>query len=205
MLKIVFTGQSYSGKTTLINELLKINKEFISVQESAMQVIGELKSKMGEEQKKWMMENFQQFQKMIMEKQVFLESQLPKLNEKTILFDRTILDGLAFCQLRNVSLTEEMKKLINENFKTYDYVFFCDMLSEFDLREETGRVITKIDSMKSGKILEQIYKEYNHPVIHIPEFHNDKEMNLKARIYFVLSILKENHPNKLPKKEPFSL
>ena len=63
MLKIVFTGQSYSGKTTLINELLKINKEFISVQESAMQVIGELKSKMGEEQKKWMMENFQQFQK----------------------------------------------------------------------------------------------------------------------------------------------
>src|SRR3989344_198489 len=176
MLKIVFTGQSYSGKTTLINELLKINKEFISVQESAMQVIGELKSKMGEEQKKWMMENFQQFQKMIMEKQVFLESQLPKLNEKTILFDRTILDGLAFCQLRNVSLTEEMKKLINENFKTYDYVFFCDMLSEFDLREETGRVITKIDSMKSGKILEQIYKEYNHPVIHIPEFHNDKEM-----------------------------
>lgn len=182
MKKVVFTGGSYSGKTTIL-EFFR-SKGFPTVPECARIVIEELNEKFGiEEQKKWRLDNFAFFQSMIAEKQAFFENKLDKeLEDKShefVFLDRGVLDCIALCKLRNLEVPQKILDLAKK--VKYDKVFVFDILSDFDTRPLSGRVLTKDLSIKLQELCIEVYKEYGCEPIFV------EEMPTGDRIDFILS------------------
>jgi len=172
----VITGGPCSGKTTLIEHLSKQNFEVVT--EGAIELIEELNKKMGvEKQKEWRKENLEEFQKMIVAKQIEKESKIRAGKDEVVFFDRGLYGSLAFSKLAKVQIDRDLLLTIKSH--AYDIVFLLETLSNFQQRAETGRTSNREKSIVIGELIGEVYEENGIEVIFV------KEMSVKERVAFI--------------------
>ncbi len=171
-MRIVITGGTYSGKTSLINEFSKQGYE--TLPDVGLQVIEQLNNEIGiEKQREWRKQHPEEFYTKIAEKQADLESKLKQTN-KPILFDRGLHDYAAFCKLIKIKIPQRILELMQKH--TYDIAFLCETLQSFDNRTHTGRSLNKEDSLKLKQHIKEVYQQYG---IKVVEF---EDMTINQRI-----------------------
>lgn len=176
--KIVITGGSCCGKTTVINELQKLGHT--TVPEAAILVIDSLnKSKGIEGQKLWRKEHPVEFQIMITKKQVELEKEAVVKNDGPVFVDRGVFDGLAYCRVQNVSAPNKVLELIEGN--QYSKAFVLDTLSNFEQRADTGRTSSYEKSARTRDLLIGVYQEKGIEVKLV------QEMSVTDRVSLILA------------------
>ena len=171
MKKIVITGGTHSGKTTLIELLEK--KGYFVVHEAAIEIIKSLNTLIGiNEQKRWRAEYIFAFQDLVWKKIMNLESTCPP-NMDYVFLDRGIFDGLAY-----IGPIDSVKEgYFRKNFAQhthYDAAFVLDTLTNFDKRLNTGRTSNYEQSCNIGNKLYEIYtneriRTHKVPVLPIEE------------------------------------
>ncbi|MDD4333011.1 MAG: ATP-binding protein [Patescibacteria group bacterium] len=177
MRKIVITGGTYAGKSSLV-ELFKENG-FETVKDVGLEVIKELNKKLGKnKQKEFRKNNPVEFYSKIIRKQLEIEQ---NLKDRVIVFDRGVYDYIAMLELAGQAVPESLRILLADIF--YDIVFVCDTLADFNEREFSGRSLNKKDSLKLNKLVKNIYKELGCTVIEV------KKMPLNQRFKFIKSYL----------------
>lgn len=178
MKKIVITGGSYSGKTSLIEEFGKQGHK--TVPEAAMIIINELNDKLGVEgQINWRIKNPAEFQMMIIKKQLEFELSAQAEEGEMIFFDRSIFDSLAYYRLHNVEISQKALDLFKKYPSDYDKVFFLETLSNFQERKETGRIIDKNMATQEKLHIRDVYNEIGIDMVFV------EEMSVEERLIFI--------------------
>jgi predicted ATPase len=174
--KIVFTGGSYAGKTTLISELQCLG--YRVVPEAGLLIISQLNDELGiEEQRRWRAANPLAFYELIINKQQELERENSLSGEKAVFHDRGIPDYLAMLRLTG---TEIPKRLYDvARLIPYHCAFVCETLSSFDDRAVTGRSLDRTASLKLQSLSLEIYNELSCPTIML------KESSVKDRMQLI--------------------
>jgi len=151
----VVTGGPSSGKTTLVNELVKLGHA--GYPEAARTLI-DIELAAGRK-----LEDIQgtaDFQKRILEFRIEMEKKAPK--DKIVFFDGAIPDGVAYCKLQRLDI-EEYKKYYVPG--VYRKIFFCRPLKfEKDYaRVEDERMAQEIAGMRR-----QSYQDLGYEIIDLP-------------------------------------
>ncbi len=183
MKKVVITGGPYSGKTTTI-EYFK-DEGYTIIPEAAIMVIEELNEKFGsaEETRKWRSnpKNLIPFQELISKKQIELEAEITQnVNSKGFFFDRSVIDGIAYCKYRNIEPSEFILNAAKE--RNYDLIIILDTLTKFDERKNTGRVSNYNDSLKLRDLIEKTYNNFGYETFLI------EEKSISERMYEIKEI-----------------
>lgn len=162
MKKVVFSGGTYCGKTTLVNSFRDLG--YPVVPEAGILFMTELKDAMGmEAYKEWRFNNQQEFFEQLVEKQAYLESVEHK-DVEFVFYDRSFADTIAMCEYLGIQAPRKAVEKFNE--KAYDFIFVCDMLPDFDERQETARVFNQQDSERINQLVREVYLNTGyHPVI----------------------------------------
>jgi predicted ATPase len=172
--KIVFTGGTYAGKTTLVSKLQELG--YAVVPEAGEQIISQLNKELGiDGQRKWRSNNPLAFYELIIKRQQELEAQF-KLADEAVFHDRGIPDYLGMLKLNET----EVPKRLWEAARLHQYhcAFVCETLSSFDNRAATGRSLDRAASLKLQSLCLEIYKELNCPTIILKESPIDVRMQL---------------------------
>lgn len=173
MKRIVLTGGTYAGKTSLIELFKKDGYEVIS--DIGLEIIKELNTELGlDKQKEFRNGNPIEFYSRIIKKQLEIEN---SFRDKIVVCDRGVYDYLAMLELIGTDIPHALIKLVEKT--SYDIVFVCDVLSDFDGRKNSGRILTKSDSLRLKKLIEKTYENAGHAVIPV------KEMPLSQRYKFI--------------------
>lgn len=176
MKKIVITGGTFAGKTTLIEAFAR--EGYQTIPEAAMQIIDETTEKMGmEAMKKWRRDSIGDFQTLIANRVLKLESEIQNGKDNLIFCDRGLHDSLGYLKLVSAAVPEAIVPLFSKH--KYDLVFLCDVIKNFDIRSSTGRIENYKSSYRAGELIGESYKKYGHKVIRV------KEMTVASRIKFV--------------------
>lgn len=163
---IVVTGGSYSGKTSLVEELAARGHEVLP--ESAYEVIDELVKSHGlDEQAAWRRSNQLEFQRRITRRQHERETTARSRASRFVFCDRGALDGMAYCRLAGIDWPEDLSRLVGA--ARYAHVFVLATLSTFDPRPATGRTHSHEHSIRISSLLEEIYCSAAELVTHLPE------------------------------------
>ncbi len=168
MVKIVITGGTFAGKSTLVKELsIQGFKVFF---DQGFVVIDELNSKIGlEKQKLFRNDKPQLFYQKIIDKQVEIEKNIN--GSDIVIFDRGILDYIIMAELfNNITITCDFN---------YDLVFVLEILDTFDIRESSGR---SLNIEQSNHLCEEVRNRYS---IAGCKVINVAQMPLKERVEFV--------------------
>lgn len=178
--KIVLSGGPFSGKSTLVKEFKKIGLPV--AEEAALTVIEELNNSIGiKEQIKFRDSNINEFQNMILDKQIHFENQAIKeaiqYKNDYIICDRGVYDALSYYELFKRKINSEILDKIESIH--YDFSFICDVLPNFDTRPETGRFETFETSKKLSEHSYKIYSKYVENTIFLPV------MSVEERLDFI--------------------
>lgn len=182
--KVVFTGGPYSGKSTLVSEFESLG--YPVAKEAALLVIEDLNNEIGiEEQVKFRSEHIHEFQRLIFNKQVELEheafAEATKYNLDFIICDRGVYDGITYYKLFNKNIDEE---LLNDIYQhQYDNVFVCEVLPNFDARNETGRFENIDISKQLSELSYDTYNSVTQNVLWLPV------MSIEDRVNFVINYI----------------
>jgi len=177
MKRIVITGGPYAGKTTLINHFAKLG--YKTIPEVASKVINRLNRELGvEEQRTWRKAHVAEFQHMIFGAQEN-DYCLVDAEDEIVFYDRGLHAGLAYLSHYDQVIPERMKKLASEY--SYDCVFLCHVLDSFDRRRSTGRISDKKAAVEIQNVLKEVYLEYGHEVIEVPQMPVEDRVNLILR------------------------
>lgn len=182
MKRVVITGGTHSGKTTLINYLEK--EGYSVVHEAAIDVIESLGILAGVDNVVgWRRRYPLAFQELVWERVCALESKLD-LDSKVVFFDRGLFDGLAYSE------SKDFYRVFDVRFRekaSYDVAFVLDTLSDYHLRAETGRTSSYEASVEVGKKLAEIYSEEGVRTYRVSE---DSVIN---RVEFIIKTLGGSH------------
>jgi len=165
----VITGSASTGKTTLVNSLLKLG--YLTVPEAARVLIDKeiKKGKTIEEIRK----NEAEFQKKVLDIKIKAEKKLPK--DRIVFFDRGIPDSIAYYQICGLDIAE-LLKLCKE--KTYRKIF---MLEQLPVEKNYARV-EDVDTINKIQILlRKAYSDLGYEIIDIPA------MSVEKRLEMILS------------------
>jgi predicted ATPase len=182
--RVVLSGGPCSGKSTMVSELAELG--FPVAKEAALSVIEDLNQEMGiEAQIKYRSEHIHEFQNKIYEKQVQLEHdaviEAAKYKNPFVICDRGVYDGLTYYKLFDKEADPSLKEKIEKH--TYDYVFICEVLPDFDIRSETGRFEDVEMSKKLSQLSYDIYSEKKDNVIWLPA------ISIEDRLNFIIDYL----------------
>ena len=172
MKKIVITGGPCSGKTTLINELGKRGYE----------VVGEIARDVIKERNNFPLskEEFKIRQIIMAERQIAKEKELGTRKEKLVIFDRSLIDILAYCRYFDIN---HPKIIDNINLsKNYDFVFILDPPP---FEKDEVRIENEEDALIVHNLIYDIYKNLGYNIIQVPI------MNIEKRINFIEVFLKK--------------
>lgn len=164
MRKLVLTGGPYSGKSTLLKTFQ--DEGYYFVHEAAIDMIEDLNAQLGvEESIRWRLENWSEFQGLILQEQKRREAQIPAGLGWAII-DRGQPDCVAFCKLLN----KDISKAAQEAFEqvTYDLVIILDIIRPFNPRRETGRIESEADAIRVTDLLEDTYRQTASRTIRLP-------------------------------------
>ncbi len=174
MYQIAFTGSPWGGKTTIIKKLAEEGIPVII--ESETQLVKGMVHKYGSDGTgKWILNNYFKFKTMVAERQKVLEQEIS--NEKIVLYDRTAIDWIAYCNLRNSKIPPLLEEL-SIQYK-FGQVLFFNMLDGFDERRNQGRIMKKEEAIKLNNLILEEYKSRGYSISFIPK------MDLNPRIELV--------------------
>lgn len=164
MKKIVIAGGTHCGKTTLIGHYQSLG--YPIVPESGIQIITEMKDRMGlEEYREWRQANPKPFFELIEERQIDAETKAP--TEGDFLFlDRGMQDTIVMEKYTGIAPSE--RALEYARTIRYDTIFICEVLPNFDNRQNTGRTFTHEDSLKLTELAYLEYKAHGYEPIRVP-------------------------------------
>ncbi|MBS3066980.1 ATP-binding protein [Candidatus Pacearchaeota archaeon] len=172
MKKVVITGGPCSGKTTLINIL----------SEKGYYVIGEIARKVLIERKNNELNKneFSIRQTIMAERQIAKEKELETRKGKLVIFDRSLIDILAYCRYFDIN---PPKVIDNINLsKNYDFVFILDLLP---FEKDEVRIENEEDVLTIHNLIYGIYKNLGYNIIQVPV------MDIEKRINFIEDFLKK--------------
>ena len=179
MMKIVITGGTYAGKTSLI-ELFK-KEGVLVIPDVGLEVIEELNEQLGvDKQKEYRAKNPIEFYTKIIKRQLELESEIDGAD--VVILDRGVFDYIAMLSSTNVDVPQSIIELTRNH--TYNKAFVCDTLLSFSQREESGRSLNKEASLRLKVLVEEVYKSSGCEVISV------KEMPIKERFEYVMKHIK---------------
>lgn len=177
--KYVLTGGPSAGKSAILEVIqLERNKdyEFYTVAEVATDLIKrELKKeKKGEETVLVPWKNPLAFQKAVLKQQLEWEKDIP--DDKVSILDRGAYDGIAYLNVNNEEIFEEMKNVVRPN---YSKIFILDMLpfKETEVRQDK-HLAESLD-----KELERVYKGFGYEVVRVPV------LPIQERVDYILARL----------------
>ena len=163
---VVITGGPYSGKTTLVNAFARLG--YHTVPEAAIAVIAELTERMGlEQQKRWRHDNRAEFQSMILARQIAAEEDALRDAEGSVIFDRSRIDGLAYCRHFGAAPPDELVRAAGGI--RFHHVLLLDTLQRVEVRTETGRTSDRATSLALRDQLDAVYRELGYAPVLIPE------------------------------------
>ena len=167
--KYVVTGGPGTGKTTT---LLALSKEGYNVAlEVARPLIERHKNSGGPVP--WSdAEAFHEFQSILREKQMRLESLFQK--SESVFLDRGVIDSIAYYKARGVSPPEELYRVASNN--RYERVFVTEMLPSYktdSARRENPKTARKIHA-----VIKETYAEFGYDVVSVPPFSVEKRVML---------------------------
>jgi predicted ATPase len=169
-MKIVITGPSSSGKSEIIEELK--SRGYKTIDESARIILNKY---INEEHSKQLMEKKQ---REMIELQIYNEDRI-NYYEK-IFLDRGIIDYIVY------SKEFKLNNPINNIFlnKRYDAVFSLDPIKFYkdNIRIEKNMQ----ETIKIYDKIERMYKYYNHRIITVPIFSENKKENIKKRAEYII-------------------
>jgi predicted ATPase len=162
----VITGSASTGKTTLVNSLLKLG--YLTVPEAARVLIDEeIKNgkTIGEIRK-----NEAEFQKKVLDIKINVEKKLPK--DRIVFFDRGIPDSVAYYQICGLDIAE-LLKLCKK--KTYRKIF---MLEQLPVEKDYARVEDVETINKIQILLRKAYSDLGYEIIDIPTTSLEKRLEM---------------------------
>jgi len=171
--KIIITGGTYSGKTTVLKLLEK--RGFETIPEAAMQIIEENVTKVGQkEHQEEIRSDFKKFALLFMKRQEKLESNIK--SDNIVFLERGFVDFVALCKLMKI----DVPKQIQEKAKkvVYDKVFLLENLPDFDKREGTGRISDKDFAINMREELKKAYNEFGYEYVCVPLIDVEKRVDL---------------------------
>lgn len=175
-MKIVFTGGTYAGKTTLLKLFRK--EGFVTLPDAGSEIIEELNKKIGiDQQKKFRAKYPIEYYSKIIRRQIENEA---KIKSDITILDRGVQDYVTMLGMTKTKVPKGLKELVNKHY--YDFIFVFETLSRFNQRKKSGRSIDKKDSVKLGKLLFREYKKMNANVFIV------KEAPIKERYKFVRDV-----------------
>lgn len=178
MKKVVITGGTHSGKTSLILRLSELGYPVIP--EAAIEVIKRLNELIGTEaQVAWRAQHLCAFQGIVWDRMLKLELGVER-SADSVFYDRGFFDGFAYLKDHD----EKMRELFDARYRSYalyNKAFVLETLPEYNERRRTGRTSTYQDSCETGKALARIYSEEKIETIWLPV------MSVEERCEFVLS------------------
>lgn len=168
----VITGGPSSGKTTVLNELAKL--EYVIYPEAARVFIDQEMAK-GKSLKE-IRGNEAEFQRKVLKLKIEVEKAAPK--DKTVFFDRAIPDSIAYYQICGLDPKEVLKFCKR---RVYKKIFLFEQLPfENDYaRIEDGKTIKKLN-----KLLKESYKNLGYEVIVM------SPVSVKERVKMILAEIK---------------
>ena len=180
--RIVITGGTYSGKTTTINALKQ--RGFCTVPEAAIEVIKTLQSRLGNEAYlEWRTQHPLEFQTLIWEKIIEIETSVENKKDDTICFyDRGVYDGFAYGPENDKQLVNCFHRLFPTP-PAYSAAFVLDTLPDFQVRANTGRMSTKAISLKTNERLKVAYRQHCKALVPV------QVMDVKDRVDFILNTI----------------
>lgn len=183
-MKIVLSGATHSGKTTLLNEFEK--RGYRVVPEVAIEVISDLNKKYGVKgSRQWRAHNFDEHELKICHRQIEREKQAG--SDQLVFIDRGLIDNIAYYYLFERSIPKEVVDLAKKQAVTYDYVVIPDIILPFDDRFETGRLETEEMAIKMRNLHIKAYKDYGFSPILV------KQMPVSERANFIIDQILPTH------------
>lgn len=174
MRKIVFSGGTHCGKTTLIEHYKSLGLTIVA--EPGMTFISELVQEMGlETYKKWREENKQEFFDRLVVRQLELENDVP-YGAECVFFDRSIVDTIAMAIYSGVEVPVLAINYVKEN--RYDDIFICELLPHFEARITSGRVFTLEDSKNIAKLVSDTYTVHGYETFALPAVSVDERISI---------------------------
>jgi predicted ATPase len=167
--RYVLTGGPSVGKTTVCDILSSLGK--IVIPEAARVVIDEQLTS-GGDILPWTKPK--EFQEILAEKQLEMES---KFDQLEVFLDRSLLDGLVFCNYYNVPIPP----MITEDvIGTFDKIFLLDKLPQYS--RDQKRVLEEHESAEIHSMIEKEYTNRGFDVVHVPVLPPEERANfiLKA-------------------------
>ncbi|MDQ3814445.1 MAG: ATP-binding protein [Armatimonadota bacterium] len=179
-LKIVISGGSHSGKTTLLQALAAMG--YKTIPEAAMLVIEDLNRRLGiEGQSQWRQAHPADFQSMVADRQLRLEASLEDAADSPVFLDRGLLDGLAYCEFRHIAAPPVLTSV--SLHERYSHVFVLATIIPYESRSETGRTGTGAASQTIGQLIFQTYAAYGYTPRWV------EQMPVQERAAFILQQL----------------
>jgi len=153
----VITAGPSAGKTSTIRELAARGHRVAP--EGARVVIDQLVSE-GYDVKEFREENGQEYQNMVIESDLRIQSNLPE--DETVFMDRSAADSIAYARLTDREVPDD---LIDRCADTYGLVFRLDQI---DFEEDYARTEDEKMAQQVHEELGAIYKEMGYTVVDVP-------------------------------------
>jgi len=184
MTKIILTGTSCAGKSTLLVSFAE--KGYQTCEEAETPLVCKLKEELGlEGAKQWILGNYTEFKRRVGERQKEIDS--TSTNGKHVFYDRSAICYVGYCQLRNAETPQNLVELASQTYP--DYVFFLDRLVQFNERKAEGRFMTESEASKLADLIEQEYTARGIELVRVPEFSPQMDINLAERVKYIERIL----------------
>lgn len=162
----MLTGGDYSGKTTLLEAFRDAGHPIVP--EAALRVLETLNREHGVDgQARWRERNWTEWQARVARLQAALEAEARAIDGPTVLFDRGLPDGIAFCRARGVPMPAELS--FPDGPPDYDAVILLDTVEPFDPRRASGRLGDVAQSRELCDLLRQVYQELGYRVVRLPQ------------------------------------
>lgn len=186
MIRVVLTGTTYSGKTSLLEALGK--EGYHIVPEAETPIVQRLNLMVGQERtQQLILGDYSRFKENVGKRQARLESRIVAADNQIVIQDRCAIDWIAYCKLRKTEVPPIIQQLADQ-YK-FQHVLFCEMLSTFDERREEGRVMTKEEAIRLNELIEREYIVRGYSPIPVKEIHTGREENIAARVAYIKQIL----------------
>ena len=186
---VVITGGPGSGKTSLVGYLGSMG--YATVPEAAIQIIDERNQALGVPgQIAWRQRHPNEFQRLVVERQVALEAACRMAAGEFGFCDRGRPDALAYAALVGVELDRDIRALVEG--QRYLQVFVLDTLACFEERPATGRTSDRQRSVRIRDLLEAAYRSLGYAPCRVPE------LSIADRASLVLSKLGADPPAQKP-------
>lgn len=182
MRRVILSGTSHSGKSTLLEALAQ--KGYRTIPEVETQVRQGLVRELGSDAaRQWIRENYFEYRRLVGDKVAEVESIINASSDEIVILDRSAVCYIGYCHLRKIRVPPVLEELANR-MSDMD-VAFLGALTSFDERKSEGRIMTKEEAQKLVGLIQLEYEKRGFRLIHVPEFYPDKDKNIQARIGYI--------------------